>query len=348
MSNSKKRIDFVITWVDDGDPLWNEERIKYTNKTKTGGDQRKKRYRNWDNLKYWFRSIEKYAPWVNKVYFVTYGHYPKWLNLDNKKLVLVKHEDYIPEKYLPTFSNRAIELNLHKISGLTEQFVYFNDDMFLTNTVKPTDFFRDGKPCETAILNVYCLGQQDRLNHEYTSIENVRATPIYDMLPINRNFEKHKSILKNFHKWYSFHYIGKAYRTLLLSPWKSFPGFVINHLPYSYLKSTFEEVWRKEEELLDLSCSHKFRVSTDVNQWVMNYWQMASGNFSPRNPQIGHYYGITDIDKARKCADSIKGQKYKIICINDEVIRETEFDAIKKVINGGFENLFPQKSSFEI
>ena len=68
--------------------------------------------------------MEQYAPWVNKVYLVTNGTFPEWVNAECPKLVLVRHEDYIPEKFLPTFSSHTIELNMDKIPGLSEHFVY--------------------------------------------------------------------------------------------------------------------------------------------------------------------------------------------------------------------------------
>ena len=63
-------------------------------------------------LKYWFRAVEAYAPWVGQVHFITWGHLPEWLNTQCPKLHIVNHEDYIPEKYLPTFSANPIELNI--------------------------------------------------------------------------------------------------------------------------------------------------------------------------------------------------------------------------------------------
>ena len=91
--------------------------------------------------RWWFRAVEKFAPWVNKIHFVTYGHLPKWLNIDNPKLNIAKHSDFIPQKYLPTFSSFPIEVNLHRIKGLAERFVYFNDDMFLLKTSKKRIIF---------------------------------------------------------------------------------------------------------------------------------------------------------------------------------------------------------------
>ena len=68
---------------------------------------------------------------------------PKWLNTNHPKLNIVKHSDYIPSQYLPTFNSHTIELNIHRIKGLSEFFVYFNDDMFLTRRAKPTEFFKN-------------------------------------------------------------------------------------------------------------------------------------------------------------------------------------------------------------
>ena len=136
--NSK--IDFVLPWVDGNDKAWQEEKNKYSGK-KTDSGNCPERYRDWEQLKYWFRGVEKYANWVNKIFFVTCGQKPEWLNEKNEKLVLIEHSDYIPKEYLPTFSSHTIELNMNRIPGLSEQFVYFNDDVFIINEVKKNDFF---------------------------------------------------------------------------------------------------------------------------------------------------------------------------------------------------------------
>ena len=138
------KIDFVIPWVDGGDTEWLEEKKKYT--VNKGADNSVNRYRDWDNLQYWFRGIEKFAPWVNRIHFITWGHLPEWLNVNHPKLNVVRHEDYIPKQYLPVFSANPIELNIHRIKGLEEQFVYLNDDTFFVRETNPEDFFKNGKP----------------------------------------------------------------------------------------------------------------------------------------------------------------------------------------------------------
>ena len=148
-----EKIDFVILWVDSNDPIWQNEFRSYLRQSQSTDDIRNIRYRNWENLRYWFRGVEKFAPWVNKVHFITCGQIPDWLNIKAPKLHFVKHSDYIPEEYLPTFSTNSIQLNLHRIEGLSEHFVLFDDDVFLIDKVKPERFFRNGLPCDKAALN---------------------------------------------------------------------------------------------------------------------------------------------------------------------------------------------------
>ena len=106
-------IDFVLTWVDGSDPEWIRSRNSYCQK---GKEINEAHYRDWDILKYWFRAVEKYAPWVNRIHFVTCGQIPEWMNTEHPKLNLVHHRSFIPEAYLPTFNSRTIELNFHRRS----------------------------------------------------------------------------------------------------------------------------------------------------------------------------------------------------------------------------------------
>ena len=96
-----EKIDFVIPWVDGNDEKWRKDKNFYWNEQlgiKSEDANNNARFRDWENLKYWFRGVEKFAPWVNHIYFVTYGHIPEWLNVNHPKLTIVKHEDYIPKQ----------------------------------------------------------------------------------------------------------------------------------------------------------------------------------------------------------------------------------------------------------
>ncbi len=124
--DSTGQIDIVLTWVDGNNPQWKARYSEFSAKV-ADGDKRAIRFRDWNLLRYWFRGIEAFAPWVRTVHFVTSGEYPDWLNLSHPKLNWVKHEDFMPSEYLPTFNINAIETNLHRIEGLSDCFVFFND-----------------------------------------------------------------------------------------------------------------------------------------------------------------------------------------------------------------------------
>lgn len=328
MKKNNEKIDFVIIWVDGNDPKWQKEKAKYSPNKNT--DSRNIRYRDWENLKYWFRGVEKFAPWVNKIYFVTCGHYPEWLNKENPKLVCVKHSDYMPEEYLPTFSANPIELNLHRIKGLSEQFVYFNDDIFITNHVKPEDYFKNGKPCDMAVFSPASADDEVFMN----ILNN-------DNLLINRHFKKKEILKKN--KYLNFKYGKYNLRTLLCLPWNRIQGFYDSHSANAFLKETYKKIWNKEYKLLDETSKNKFRSKDDVNQYIFKSWQFCEGNYTPRK-KISRFCRINDnVEYACKL---IETQKYKIICLNDSDT-ENNFEETKQKIINSFEKILPEKSSFE-
>lgn len=149
-------IDFVITWVDGSDPAWQKEKAEYFPKKEEKTDIG--RYRDMELLPYWFRAVEAYAPWVRTIHFVTWGHVPAWLDTNHPKVHIVKHSDFIPAEYLPTFSANPIELNMHRIEGLAENFVYFNDDFFLNAMLSRNSFSKTAFPA-TIFCSTTCFSK---------------------------------------------------------------------------------------------------------------------------------------------------------------------------------------------
>lgn len=332
------KIDFVITWVDANDPMWQADKERFWNTNKNNKaekpDNREIRYRDMECLKYWFRGVEKFAPWVNKIYFITYGHIPEWLNTKNEKLVIVNHKDYIEEKYLPTFNSDPIELKMHKIKGLEEKFVYFNDDMFLINKVETKDFFKNDLPCDTMVFQPIQVELDDEFNKE-----------IYNGVGIINKHFTFKEILKNNKGKILSPKLGKyLLRTIPSIMLGRLYGFHIFHLPTSYLKSTFKEVWESEKEFLEKVENFKFRNNLEsVNHWIFEYWQFAKGKYKQRKSNFGKYFSIAS-DK--EIYDSIDKQKYKVICINDDN-ENCNFNNVKETLKQKFEKILPEKSSFE-
>ena len=327
----ENKIDFVILWVDGADKKWLEEKKKYNAKLDVSDSII--RFRDWENLKYWFRGVEKFAPWVNKIYFVTYGHLPNFLNINHEKLVIVNHKDFIDKEFLPTYNSNVIDLNLHKIKKLSEQFVYFNDDTFIIDKVKPTDFFKDGLPveeyAETPVIPYKTI-------FPYTMFNNAFI--------INNHYEKRAVYKKNLTKIYNYRYGLNNFRTLLTTPYKKFTGFYSSHLPISFLKTYYKKLWQLEEENCLNTSKNKFRTKDDITSYTIKLMQMLDGNFYPRKHNFGKYFIISNNNS--KIISAVKKQKYKMVCINDQDDK-VDFEKAKKEINQSLESIFPEKSSFE-
>ena len=329
----KEKIDFVVIWVDGNDKEWQRERNIYAGKEPE--DLAGYRYRDWELLKYWFRGVEKFAPWVNNVYFVTCGHYPEWLNLNNPKLKFVSHKDYIPKEYLPTFSSHPIELNLHRIPELSEKFIYFNDDTFLINYMKKEDFFIDNLPRYIAGADI---NDSDNGIFSYILLNNMQL--------LLKGKRKKDILKKHFNKWISTKYTFKTnLKTLLLTPFNNFSIINNPHIPVPILKSTIEKLWEEEYEILHNTSSHKFRDKQDVNQYIFSWRNILDGTFYPAKEKNGRYYNLKSDNKI--LIEDIKKQKYKLICINDSS-ENIDFDKTKEELIKTFETILPEKSSFEV
>ena len=330
-----EKIDFVILWVDGNDQKWLKEKEEYELKIKGSSsiDASNIRYRDWENLKYWFRGVEKYAPWVNKIHFITCGHLPEWLNEKNPKLNIVKHSDYMPLDSLPTFNSNSIELLINKIPNLEEKFVLFNDDMFLIKKVNPSDFFKNNLPCNSMALCPIIPSFKSPFNE--TVSNNVKI--------INKYFNFDMCKKKNMFKYLSLKQNKYLLKSLSMYMYHEFSGFCNFHLPLSYLKTTFDEVWNLEESTLKDTVYSKFRdYDKNVSHWLFNYWQFASGKFYPKSIKFGVNLSIND----KKVHNIIRKQKYKTIGLGDIELKEN-FEIIKQQIIDDFEEILPEKSSYE-
>jgi len=328
------KIDFVVMWVDGGDEEWKKQKDRYSSgyDLKHSGENR---YRDWGLMKYWFRGIEKFAPWVNCVYFVTCGHLPKWLNVQHPKLKIIKHEDFMPASALPTFNSAAIEIGIHRIPGLSDKFVFFNDDTFIIDELKPSRYFNKGIPCDYAALDAV------------TPSEDFYHLVISSIILINQNFNKNKCMKEHWNKWYSLKDLRSTVRTIQLSfPWNKFVGFRNYHIPIAYLKSDFEEIWERFPEEMHHTQHHRFRCSEDNTHLLMRFWRLAKGSFHPKSQRYAICKSLATEKKIRTAIDIIERQKKKVICINDTYAGD-DFEGVKERFRVAFERILPEPSQFE-
>lgn len=135
------RVDAVITWVDGSDPEWRAKRSQFTpNRLPGSNGNAEQHFRDNGELRYLLRSLEKYWPFSGDIILVTDGQKPDFID-QNSDIRFVDHSEILDKQYLPTFSSRAIASSLHKIPGLSERFVVFSDDMFLSRETSIEDYF---------------------------------------------------------------------------------------------------------------------------------------------------------------------------------------------------------------
>ena len=135
-------VDLVYLWVNGNDPEWRRNRAKFSKQEYSDvGMDSEARYIDNGELKYSLRSLELYAPWIRNIFIVTDNQIPEWLDTQNPRVKIIDHKKILPSVALPTFNSNVIEHALHKIPGLSEYFLYANDDMFFNQPVKVSDFF---------------------------------------------------------------------------------------------------------------------------------------------------------------------------------------------------------------
>ncbi len=326
-------IDIVVPWVDGSDPKWRAQRAEY--RPESSSDNSEARYREWGLFQYWFRSIELYAPWVRKIHLITWGHLPEWLNVEHPKLHIVNHKDYIPDEYLPTFNAIPIENNVHRIEGLAEHFILFNDDVYLSRPTVPEDFFVNGLPVDTAVLNSVTISD---------TVSFMPYLALNCLGIINENFSKREMLKKNAKKWFNLKYGKLALYNAYFLPGTNIGGFRNFHTCAPYLKSTFDEVWNRYPEALDSSCRNRFRSREDINHYIFRYWHLAKGDFEPAKPNCA-YLTIGE-DDASAVEDALQNKKYKVVCVNDDP-SGLNFAEGQKRFKEIFEKRYPKLSAYE-
>ncbi len=331
--NKEYDVDIVIPWVDGSDPAWLAEKALYEKNVQDSDGEKNsaKRYRDLNLMKYWFRGIENFAPWARKIHFITWGHVPDFLKTDHPRLHIVNHREFIPSACLPMYNANVIEVSLHRISDLAERFVYFNDDVFLLKRTKKDDFFFNGVPKINAIeCPMFQGGVYGHL------LKN-------DIDLVNRNFVKKNQIKKNVKEWLSAKTIKGKMCNIIAYPWEKYLGFVVEHGPMPYLKKTWLDVWKKEEEFVRRTLGNRFRSEENVNQNLFHFWQIANGDFV-QGMSLQQVLELTDETIDYACA-VVKQQKFQSICINDGNV--SDFDGACKKLADAFECVLSRKSSYE-
>lgn len=235
---NQQPIDIVYTWVDYDESI-KQEMV----------GQSMTPYLSLDELKYSIRSIFLFAPWFHHIYLVVRdGQCPSWLNTEHPKITLVKHSEIIPQQYLPTTNSIVIEAHLHFIPSLSEQYIYFNDDVLLWNPVQPNMFFTNGKTIQTNSTVV---------SSEYKPPMMIQKRDIICNDEGDSEYEFMKMIGWN--------------ASLIQTLWGYKDVSIVNHVPFPNFKSTnrqldtlLHQFKRNGKSLADASNERKIRSNDNI------------------------------------------------------------------------------------
>ncbi len=314
MNTQSYDIDLVYLWVDGSDPAWMAKRDACIGKPKeSSGAHCKGRYADNDELKYSLRSVERYAPWIHRIYIVTDRQIPRWLDTSNPKIRIVDHTEILPSEALPCFNSRVIEQHLHLIPSLAEHFLYANDDMCLNRPVSPETFFGgDGLP----II---------RFNRRPFR----RLTLFLEEKILRKPIDNYKQTI---------------HRTALLVEKKYgiFYGGKTHHNIDAYLKSDYRHAREVFKEEIDAMLTNHVRSANDVQRNLYSYVPLAE--------KRAHLQYVTMKTSLRLHIDNPrlyqKFMRYNptFFCMNDS---QYATDADRRRSAEFLAHLFPEKSQFE-
>ncbi|ADD45302.1 stealth family protein [Stackebrandtia nassauensis] len=311
-------IDAVFTWVDQADPEWQARRDAAIDATDTTGlhghSANNARFVNRDELRYALRSLNTYAPWINHIWIVTDQQRPQWLDVRHPKLTVVDHKDIFEDpNVLPTFNSHAIESQLHRIPGLSEHFLYFNDDMMLGRPIGPDQFF-------TAAGVAKVFPSPRKLGVSPVSPEDVPATAA-----------------------------GKNTRTLIERRFGRTTSAQFLHCPYALNREVLADMWSEFEPELRATAARRLRHPRDVSPTSSLYQYYAY--FRHRallSPITTKYVDISTTRAFERLQDILATRAYATICVNDTQSPPEKEAEYLRIVTRFLSAYFPQAAPWEV
>lgn len=302
-------IDYVFPYVDSSKSIWQKS---YKDATNQSIDL--ERFSSHEELlKYKFRAMAKWAPWISNVYILVSDEeqIPEWLNKNTVNVVL--HKDFIPKEFLPTFNSCTIEMFLQNIPNLEEKFIYGNDDVYFNDIVKPK-FFYPEKDKITMDL------RERKLYHE-GDINKVWAQIPQNSLKLAARDKSE--------------YLNKYIDGIHL--------YELPHVDKPMLKSNNEYVYSIYKNEIESSIS-QLRSVNNLNQSLFTEYLMFHDRALWEMYRFGYFQVGNDTNRIVE-ALSTKDKRPREICCNDSD-RATEKDYQR--ILSEFKRLYPEKCKYEV
>ena len=250
-------VDIVYTWVNDKEEEWLKKKKQFSSHDAAcTGSADQARFENHNELYYSVLSVKNFLPWVRNIYIVTDNQRPDWLG-DDGNIFIVDHHDIIDAQYLPTFNSHVIEANLHKIEGLAEHFIYFNDDVMVAKPLDKEHFFR-----KNGLASVFASKKSLK---EMTAKGVSTATLIAS---------------KNSNK-------------ILMKKYGAYIDTPLVHTYVPLIKTDFNECWSENAEIIHSFLANRYRSSNDLNiATFLVPWMMYLSGHSVISTDICYYFNI--------------------------------------------------------
>jgi Stealth protein CR2, conserved region 2/Stealth protein CR3, conserved region 3/Stealth protein CR1, conserved region 1/Stealth protein CR4, conserved region 4 len=307
-------IDVVYTWVDGSDPEWLARRAAFAGDGAYHAEAASAaRYINRDELRYSLRSLNLNAPWVRTVYLVTDDQRPDWLDDSHPRIRVVSHREIFADPgVLPTYNSFAIETQLHHIEGLSEHFLYLNDDMFLGHPLAPQTFF--------------LANGTAKFFYSQTRIPQGPVTA--DDTPIDATVKNNRAIIE-----------ACFGRTIT-------QGF--QHVPYALRRSVLAELEERFPAEHRVTMASRFRGMDNISTTysLHHYYAFHTGRALPGTLRYGYVHlAVPDLDQ--RLARALARRDWDAFCLNDSFSSDAEVEAQNEILRPFLEAYFPVPSPYE-
>lgn len=342
MKSAEFPIDIVYTWVNGDDPNWVTKKNSALQKIRPGElkptAHSASRFTSVDELKYSLRSIHAFAPWIRTIHIVTDEQIPKWLNTEHPQIRVVDHKEIFKDATaLPTFNSTAIEANLHNIPELSEHFIYFNDDVFIGKSTKPTDFFtKSGLP----YIFTKSILQKRKSWHTNRNLKPEKLDEVHFNHVLNARLAVQKQTGKLLH--HELRHVAVPFKRSILQE-------LANHT-YKYLFATTTQAKFRTTEciapsyIFSLDCIANRRGKAKHLTTPKKASRLKTIIYKATNADYGQYIRTNDKSLSTKLND-LKVTRPLLFCLNDshDTPPENKAEMIRFL-----ESFYPTPSPFEI
>ncbi len=269
------------------------------------------RYRDNDELRHSLRSLWFGCDWVRRIFVVTADQVPAWLDTDDQRIEVVSHRDILPENCLPTFNSHAIEAALHRIEGLSEHFVYFNDDVFVGRPLRPEHFFTS-----SGLPKVFP--------------SDARVPGVDD----DRQLAVDNAAMRG--------------RRLLARDFGRVAAFKPHHAPFALRRTLLDELVKRYADEVEATMQHRFRHPDDLSiaaSLAGNYGiatgQAVTGSIAVEYVHLESARLSWHLDRLRL------GRRFDTFCLNETETESTDRDRSAALIADFLARYFPVPAPWE-